>query len=69
MHLVSTRPQTVNIAGHTFAFTAGETIHTENSYKYSLDRFRVLARDAGYVPLEAWTDEQDLFSVHVLRAQ
>jgi dimethylhistidine N-methyltransferase len=69
MHLVSTQPQTVNIAGHTFAFTEGETIHTENSYKYSLDRFRVLARDAGYAPVEAWTDEQSLFSVHVLRAQ
>jgi dimethylhistidine N-methyltransferase len=69
MHLVSTRPQTVNIAGHNFAFAAGETIHTENSYKYNLDRFRVLARDAGYAPLEAWTDEQSLFSVHVLRAK
>jgi dimethylhistidine N-methyltransferase len=69
MHLVSARPQTVSIAGHSFAFAAGETIHTENSYKYSLDRFRVLARDAGYTPLEAWTDEQSLFSVHVLRAQ
>ncbi|MBO0757910.1 MAG: L-histidine N(alpha)-methyltransferase [Bradyrhizobiaceae bacterium] len=69
MHLVSTRPQTLNIADHTFEFTAGETIHTENSYKYSLDRFRVLARDAGYAPLEAWTDEHGLFSVHVLRAQ
>jgi dimethylhistidine N-methyltransferase len=69
MHLISARPQSVNIAGHSFAFAAGETIHTENSYKYSLDRFRILARDAGYTPLEAWTDEQSLFSVHVLRAQ
>jgi dimethylhistidine N-methyltransferase len=69
MHLVSTRSQAVNIAGQTFAFGADESIHTENSYKYSLDRFRVLARDAGYAPLEAWTDEQRLFSVHVLRAQ
>lgn len=69
MHLVSTRSQTVNIAGHTFGFTAGESIHTENSYKYSLGRFRVLARDAGYAPLEAWIDEQGLFSVHVLRVQ
>jgi L-histidine N-alpha-methyltransferase len=68
MHLVSTRAQTVDIAGRSFDFAAGETIHTENSHKYSLDRFRNLARDAGYVALEAWTDEQGLFSVHVLRA-
>jgi dimethylhistidine N-methyltransferase len=69
MHLVSTCAQAVNIAGHSFAFAAGETIHTENSHKYSLDRFRALARDAGYMSLEAWTDEQSLFSVHVLQAQ
>jgi dimethylhistidine N-methyltransferase len=68
MYLVSTRKQTVDIAGHSFAFDAGETIHTENSHKYGLDRFRALARQAGYVPLEAWIDEQSLFSVHVLGA-
>ena len=44
MHLVSRRDQTVRILGERFAFRAGETIHTENSYKYSLDRFRALAR-------------------------
>jgi uncharacterized SAM-dependent methyltransferase len=68
MHLVSRRQQTVRIAGRAFDFSAGETIHTENSHKYSLDRFRELAHDAGYTSLEAWTDEQGLFSVHVLRA-
>jgi len=68
MHLVSTRAQSVEIAGNVFAFAAGETIHTENSHKYSLAHFRQLAHDAGYVPIEAWTDAQGLFSVHVLRA-
>src|SRR5262249_16242091 len=34
MHLESRREQDVHIAGRTFAFAAGETIHTENSYKY-----------------------------------
>jgi dimethylhistidine N-methyltransferase len=68
MYLVSTRKQTVTVAGRSFAFDIGETIHTENSHKYSIDSFRALAREAGYVPLEAWTDEQQLFSVHVLAA-
>jgi dimethylhistidine N-methyltransferase len=68
MHLVSARAQTVQIAGRSFDFAAGETIHTENSHKYSLDHFRDLAQQAGYAPLVAWTDDRRLFSVHVLRA-
>ena len=68
MHLVSARAHTVQIAGRSFDFAAGETIHTENSHKYSLDHFRDLAQQAGYAPLVAWTDDQRLFSVHVLRA-
>jgi dimethylhistidine N-methyltransferase len=69
MHLVSTRTQTVSIADQLFRFAEGETIHTENSHKYSIERFSALARASGYTPLEAWTDEQGLFSVHVLEAQ
>jgi L-histidine Nalpha-methyltransferase len=69
MYLVSKRAQRVEIAGRIFDFAAGEAIHTENSHKYSLDRFRSLAREAGYAPIEAWTDARDLFSVHVLRAE
>lgn len=68
MHLVSRRRQTVEIGGHFFDFASGETIHTENSYKYTIDRFRALARKAGYVPSEAWTDAADLFSLHMLKA-
>ena len=67
MHLVSRAPQSVAVDGVAFDFDAGETIHTENSYKYSLDAFRALAGRAGYQPLEAWTDQERLFSVHLLR--
>ena len=67
MHLVSRAPQSVEIGGMAFEFAQGETIHTENSYKYSLEAFSALARRAGYRPLEAWTDENRLFSVHLLR--
>ena len=67
MHLVSQRPQTVTIDGHAFDFAADETIHTENSHKYSIEDFQTLARDAGYRPVSVWTDENAMFSVHFLR--
>ena len=66
MHLESTREQKVTISNRTFAFRRGETIHTENSYKYSIDGFQELARRAGFDPQTCWTDPQDLFSVHYL---
>ena len=66
MHLVSKRPQTVDIAGQRFTFRAGETIHTENSYKYDLDQFRALSQDAGWSHERVWCDENRLFSVHYL---
>jgi len=69
MYLVSMREQTVHIAGRPFGFAAGEAIHTENSHKYGIERFHALARAAGYIPVEAWTDEHQLFSVHLLRAR
>jgi len=66
MHLVSLREQTVTIAGRRFPFKAGETIHTESSYKYSVDEFQALARRAGFVPDYYWVDPQRLFSIHYL---
>ena len=68
MHLVSRKAQTVRILGRSFAFRANETIHTESSYKYSLDRFAALAQDSGWKPTASWTDAGDMFSVHALLA-
>ena len=68
MHLISRRPQTVRLLGRSFSFRAGETIHTENSYKYSLERFAALARSTGWTPRSSWTDAAGMFSVHVLVA-
>ena len=48
MHLISRKAQSVRVLGHSFSFRPGETIHTENSYKYSLDRFTALARGSGW---------------------
>ena len=67
MHLVSRAEQTVRIAGDAFAFATGETIHTENSYKYTVEGFRTLAGRAGWHWTTVWTDADRLFSVHALR--
>jgi dimethylhistidine N-methyltransferase len=66
MHLESVKPQAVKIGGRAFHFREGETIHTENSYKYSVREFQELARAAGLAPVECWTDAEQLFSVHYL---
>jgi dimethylhistidine N-methyltransferase len=66
MHLESLRPQRVTVAGRAFGFGAGETIHTENSYKYDIEEFQALARAAGFQARQCWTDDGRLFSVHYL---
>lgn len=66
MHLVSTVDQDVRVAGRRFRFAAGESIHTENSYKYSLDGFAKLAEGAGLAVRQVWTDERRWFSVQWL---
>jgi dimethylhistidine N-methyltransferase len=63
MHLASLKRQKVKVAGDTFDFRAGETIHTENSYKYSIESLGALARGAGWQPTAVWTDEQKFFSI------
>ncbi|MBK5963014.1 L-histidine N(alpha)-methyltransferase [Thiocystis minor] len=67
MHLVSLAEQRVQVSGQDFAFREGETIHTENSYKYGIADFQSLARDAGFESEQIWTDPGELFSVHCLR--
>jgi uncharacterized SAM-dependent methyltransferase len=63
MHLASLKRQKVKVAGETFDFRAGETIHTENSYKYSVESLRALARGAGWLPVGLWTDAAKYFSI------
>jgi dimethylhistidine N-methyltransferase len=66
MHLASRGQQSVQIENQDFNFAPEETIHTENSYKYSVAEFQTLAQRAGYKPERVWTDPQQLFSVHYL---
>jgi dimethylhistidine N-methyltransferase len=68
MHLISRKALTARVFGKKFLFRPGESIHTENSYKYSLERFTTLARSSGWTPLESWTDAAGMFSVHALVA-
>lgn len=68
MHLVSRGAQRVHVAGEEFSFADGETIHTENSFKYSVGGFRRLAASAGFVPVRTWVDPARLFSLHWLEA-
>ena len=67
MHLASMKRQKVRLCGETIDFRAGETIHTENSYKYSVESFGAMARGSGWRPIEVWTDADKCFSVHALR--
>lgn len=69
MHLIAKKAQTVRVLGRSFAFRAGETIHTESSYKYSVERFAALARGSGWTPRHSWIDADGMFSVHALVAQ
>lgn len=68
MHLVSRRAQQVGVGGETIGFAEGESIHTESSYKYSLEEFAALAGRAGFAVERTWTDAAELFSVQLLRA-
>jgi dimethylhistidine N-methyltransferase len=69
MHLISRKPQVVRLLGTSFSFRHGESIHTENSYKYSIERFAALARGAGWKVQTSWTDTAGMFSVHALVAE
>ncbi len=68
MHLVSLERQSACVGGQRFELDEGETLHTENSYKFTVDGLRALARRAGFRAGPVWTDPDRLFSVHWLHA-
>ena len=65
MHLKSTRGQLVRIPSLNLnvSFQAGETIHTENSYKFTRESIAVLLREGGFSIHETFTDERNYFAV------
>ena len=66
MHLVSSADQRIRVGDRTFAFRAGESIHTENSYKYDLTQCASRAAECGLRADETWTDENGYFAVMYL---
>ncbi len=68
MHLVSERAQTVQVDGHAIDFAGGESIHTESSHKYDLERFVADAEGCGFRFRKAWSDSGDAFSVILFEA-
>jgi dimethylhistidine N-methyltransferase len=66
MHLASRTRQKARAAGRSFEFRGGETIHTENSYKYTPESFVAMARGSGWTPVAAWMDPKGYFAVHAL---
>ena len=66
MHLASLARQSARVGAHRFEFERGETIHTENSYKYSVEEFQALARGAGLRPTKVWLDSKGLSALHGL---
>ena len=68
MHLESLKDQRVRVAGQVFAFAGGETIHTENSAKFTVERFAALAQKAGWTLEASWLSEEPAFAVVSLMA-
>ncbi len=68
MHLVSKEKQSFELEGETISFKVGESIHTENSYKYHPDEFKALAAKSGWHCTHSWLAEKNMFSMFLLRA-
>ena len=65
-HRVSRHGPTARVTGHSCAFAEDENIHTENSHKYTVEELQRIAERAGFTAQRAWTDENELFSIHYL---
>jgi uncharacterized SAM-dependent methyltransferase len=65
MHLVAISATSFTAAGQAFQLAAGETIHTENSHKWSLGEAQLMAHASGWRPTTAWTDSAARFSLHL----
>lgn len=63
MHLISESAQEVCIGDEVFSFLPGETIHTENSYKFNLEEFQQLLASTGLCLRKVWTDKLNYFAV------
>ena len=68
MHLVSKHKQELRVNGHSFNLEAGESLHTENSYKYAPEEFISLASNSGFKEVSHWMDSDGLFAIYLFEA-
>ena len=68
MHLVSAQQQRLQINGCDYYLEKGESLHTENSYKYTPDEFLQLADKGGFRSIREWLDQDGMFAVFLLAA-
>lgn len=68
MHLEALRPLAFTVAGQHFTMAEGETIHTENSHKYSANGGRLLLRAGGWSPIAEWVDPNGYFAIILAEA-
>lgn len=68
IYIRSLKDQSVTVAERTFAFAAGERVHTEYSYKYDLPGLQAMAGPGGFHIASTWTDPERLFAVAYLVA-
>lgn len=68
MHLVANRDLSFTVSGEVFTMTKGDTIHTENSHKFTRHSASMLLRSGGWTPVQRWLDEEERFSVILARA-
>ncbi len=64
MHLRSLADQSVNCAGQSIRFARDERIHTESSWKYTVERFTALALRAGFEVKTVWQDSEENFALY-----
>ncbi len=68
MHLESQKDQDISVANSSFSFKKGETLHTENSYKYSIEKFTHLTESSGWRCRHYWTDPRHYFALFFLES-
>ena len=68
MHLICQSSHQVQLDGETFTIAKDESVHTENSYKYSLDEVKTVAKAAGMTYVNHWEDDASWFYVVLLQA-
>ncbi len=68
MHIRADENTSIHLGGQRWTAAKGETIHISNSHKYSLEESALLARAGGFRQVEAWTDDEQLFSLQLWRA-